>query len=73
MAKHRVMMSTPPREVKRADAQFDVERDGKKFGTLEVSNGSLVWFPPYANDGYKVTWKKFHELMEEHATRVEKR
>ncbi len=73
MAKHRVLMSTPPREVKRADAQFDVERDGKKFGTLEVSNGSLVWFPPYTNNGYKVTWKKFHELMEANATRVEKR
>lgn len=42
MATHKVMMSMPPREVKRADAQFAVERDGKKFGTLEVSNGSLV-------------------------------
>ena len=67
------MMSTPPREVKRADAQFEVERDGKKFGTLEVSNGSLVWFAPYTKQGYKVTWRKFHELMEENATRVEKR
>lgn len=73
MATHKVMMSSPPREVKRADAQFDVERDGKKFGTLEVSNGSLVWFAPYTKHGYKVTWKKFHELMEENATRVEKR
>lgn len=73
MATHKVMMSTPPRQVKRADAQFSVERDGKKFGTLEVSNGSLVWFPPYTNYGYKVTWKKFHEIMEESATRIEKR
>ena len=73
MATHKVMMSMPPREVKRADAQFAVERDGKKFGTLEVSNGSLVWFPPYTNYGFKVSWKKFHEMMEENATRVEKR
>lgn len=73
MAKHKVMMSTPPREVKRADAQFAVERDGKKFGTLEVSNGSLVWFPPYTEKGYKISWQKFHELMESHSTRVERR
>ncbi len=73
MAKHKVMMSTPPREVKRADAQFTVERDGKRFGTLEISNGSLVWFPPYMESGYKVSWKKFHELMQTHATRVEQR
>jgi len=73
MATHKVIMSMPPRELKRADAQFDVERDGKKFGSLEISNGSLVWFPPYTNYGYKVTRKKFHEIMEQNATRVEKR
>ncbi len=73
MAKHKVMMSTPPREVRRADAQFSVERDGKKFGTLEISNGSIVWFPPYTAYGYKVSWKKFDELMADNATKIEKR
>jgi len=73
MANHKVMMSVPPREVKRADATFDVERDGKKYGTLEISNGSLVWFPPYTQYGLKVSWKKFHEMMEAEASRVEKR
>ncbi len=73
MAQHKVVMSLPPREIKRADATFAVERDGKKFGTLEVSNGSLVWFPPYTQYGLKMNWKKFHELMDENATRVEKR
>lgn len=70
---HKVVMTLPPREIKRADAVFDVERDGKKFGTLEVSNGSLVWFPAHTTYGQKVAWKKFDELMEQHATRVEKR
>ena len=73
MATHKVKMTLPPREIKRADATFSVERDGKKFGTLEISNGSIVWFPPYTQDGLKMSWKKFSELMEEHATRVEKR
>ena len=70
---HKVTMTVPPREVKRADATFTVERDGKMFGTLEVSRGSLVWFPPYTQSGLKVSWEKFHQLMEENATRVEKR
>lgn len=56
-------MSTPPREVRRADALYEVERDDKKFGTLEISNGSLVWFPAYTNYGFKVSWKKFHEIF----------
>jgi hypothetical protein len=70
---HKVTMTIPPREIRRADAVFVVERDGRMFGTLEVSQGSLVWFPPYTTFGCKVGWQKFHELMEEHATRIEKR
>ena len=70
---HKVIMTLPPREVKRADAVFAVERDGKRFGTLEVSNGSLVWFPANATNGRKVGWQKFHDLMDEFATRIEKR
>jgi hypothetical protein len=73
MASHKIVMMLPPREVKRADASFSVERDGKKLGTLEVSNGSLVWFPAYTQYGRKIGWKKFDELMENNATKVEKR
>jgi len=73
MAKHTVSVTLPPRELNRADAEFTVKRDGAKFGTLTVSNGSLVWFPPYTSYGYKMRWDKFHEIMEQHATRVEKR
>lgn len=73
MAKHRVMMSLPPRPISRADAKFEVERDGKMFGTLEISQGSIVWFAPYAKYGMKMSWQRFHQLMEEHATRTEVR
>jgi len=38
-----------------------------------ISNGSIVWFPPYTKHGLKMGWKKFSELMEKNATRVEKR
>ena len=73
MAAHKVIMTLPPRELQRADAVFTVARDGKKLGELHVSNGAVVWFPPYTSYGCKVGWKKFHALMDEHATRVEKR
>ncbi|MEM8678965.1 MAG: hypothetical protein AAGF97_06420 [Planctomycetota bacterium] len=73
MPKHKVTMTLPPRQIRRADASFAVERDGKKYGTLEISNGSIVWFPPYTKYGLKMGWEKFHQLMDEHATRVESR
>jgi hypothetical protein len=73
MAKHNVIMHLPPREIKRADATFVVYRDGKTYGTLEISNGSLVWFPASTTYGHKMGWEKFDELMAERATRVEAR
>ena len=73
MAKHKVLMSLPPRQIKRADAKFEVQRDGKMFGTLEISQGSIVWFAPYTKYGMKRSWQRFHDLMEQHAVRVEER
>jgi phage pi2 protein 07 len=57
----------------RADAVFAVARDGRKYGTLHVSNGAVVWFPRDTSYGYKISWQKLHELMEKHARRFEKR
>lgn len=73
MVKHRVQMHLPPREIKRADATFKVKRDGKLLGTLEISNGSIVWYPSGTTYGSKITWLKFDKMMEENASRVEMR
>ena len=73
MAQHKVVMQMPPRELKRADAVFIINRDGQKYGTLTVSNGSIVWFPRHTSYGCKIGWKAFHEMMSEHAPRFEKR
>jgi len=73
MAQHKVLMTLPPREIKRADASFQVKRDGRVFGTLEISNGSVVWYPSGTTYGRKIGWKKFHDMMEEYATKFETR
>ncbi len=73
MAQHKVTVNIPPRELNRADAVFNVVRNRKKFGTLHISNGSIVWFPPYTSYGYKIGWWNFHKLMQQHALRVEER
>ena len=73
MATHEVDFSIPRRTLGRADVEFKVRRDGKMHGTLIVSNGSVVWFPSGTSYGYKLGWKRFAELMEDKATRFEKR
>ncbi|GIV82821.1 MAG: hypothetical protein KatS3mg073_0733 [Meiothermus sp.] len=73
MAKHDVSFNIPQRALGKADVEFLVKRDGSVLGTLAVSNGSIVWFPKGATYGLKVGWKKFNDIMQESATRFEKR
>jgi hypothetical protein len=73
MAIHEVSFSIPQRKLGKADVEFVVKRDGSVWGTLAVSNGSVVWFRKGTTKGLKVGWKKFDEMMEDAATRIERR
>ena len=70
---HDVKFSVPQRSLGKADVEFDVHRGGSKLGTLKISKGSVVWFPSGTTYGHKIGWKKFHELMVDHAPRFETR
>jgi hypothetical protein len=41
---HEVRFSLPERELGKADIEFKIKKDGKAFGTLQVSKGAIVWF-----------------------------
>ena len=73
MPKHDVSFSIPERALGKADVKFLIKSDGAVLGTLAISNGSMVWFPKGATYGLKVGWKKFNEMMQANATRLEKR
>ncbi|MBK6755935.1 MAG: hypothetical protein IPG69_20645 [Flavobacteriales bacterium] len=73
MAKHAVSFSLPERSLGKADAQFKVYEDGELLGTLAISIGSIVWFPKGTQYGCKMSWRKFHAVMEKHAPPYEKR
>lgn len=70
---HEVSFDIPERLLGRADIKFTVKENGSVLGTLTVSNGSIVWFPKGTTYGCKMGWSKFDKLMQEHATRQEKR
>jgi hypothetical protein len=73
MAKHDVSFSIPERSLGKADVEFLVKADELVLGTLAVSNGSVVWFPKGATNGYKMGWTKFNKVMQDEATKIEKR
>lgn len=70
---HDVRFSIPTRKLGTADVEFDVNKNGKKLGTLKISKGSLVWFPSGTTYGHKMGWTKFDQLMQDRATRFELR
>jgi hypothetical protein len=73
MAKHDVSFEVPQRPLGKADVTFKVKADGSMAGTLTVSNGSIVWFPPSTSYGLKMGWKPFNDMMEANAIKSEKR
>jgi hypothetical protein len=69
---HDVRFSIPDRELGKADLEFKVKKQGKLFGTLRVSKGSIVWLPKDTSYGHKIGWNKLDEVMKKQ-TRFEKR
>jgi hypothetical protein len=43
-----------------------VNKGGAVLGRLEVSKGSVVWFPKGRKYGRKLAWADFGKLIEEH-------
>jgi len=70
--KHEVKFDIPSRNLGRADISFRVKINGATFGKLEVSNGSLVWYPKDLTYGHKISWSKFDIDAKTHP-RIEKR
>ena len=66
LATHRVLLTTPPLEVGKADVRIDIRKDDEKLGELRISHGSAVWFPNGNTYGYKLSWSKIDELFVEH-------
>jgi hypothetical protein len=60
---HDVRFSIPERELGKADIEFLVKKNGRVFGTMKVSKGSIVWFPKDTTYGHKTSWDKFDEFM----------
>ena len=70
---HNVSFSVPSRSLGRANVEFQVWEDGEMHGTLQVSKGTLVWFPSKTRYGYRMGWGRFHDIMVKNATSFEKK
>ena len=69
---HNVTFSIPARDLGKADIEFFVKVNGSTLGKLDVSKGSLVWFPKDTQYGHKIGWSEFSKVMQDYP-RLEKR
>ncbi len=69
---YKVDYHLPARMLGAADVEFQIKENGKKLGTLKVSNGSVTWFKINASNGKRIHWRKFAEAMD-HAEGVKEK
>ena len=62
---HDVTFNVPTRGLGKADIHIQVKINGKAFGKLEVSKGSVVWYPKDTTKGHKASWTKLDQIMKE--------
>lgn len=65
MADHDVRFTVPERELKRAPIQFEVRRNKQAFGTLEISEGGLNWWPFKKQRSIGIGWSDFDKFARE--------
>lgn len=65
MARHKVSFRVPTRPLQHADIEFDVYRNGRKYGELHISKGAVVWVARDRKYGRRVSWEQLDTLMEQ--------
>ena len=64
--KHSATLETKSLHIKKGGLEIAVYENGKRFGTVVVSNSSIAWWPKGAKvkrSAYFLNWKKFEEMM----------
>lgn len=49
------------------------ENGNGKIGRAVIREGSLTWYPGYAQKGHKISWARLGELIEEEVPKRKKR
>ena len=66
-------MKFPSHEVVNNDVTIQVTSDDVLLGRIEVSKGSIDWWPANkSKNHYKMAWEAFQEMMETHGKHVKK-
>lgn len=73
MPAHEISMELPEPTVVNKDVVIKVKSGGKALGKLQISKGTVDWWPAHSTvNHYKVSWEKLAQLLEAHGTPAKK-
>jgi hypothetical protein len=62
----RCMVQVPELTKSGTSVLFEVHAEREKIGTIVLGRGSITWFGGKRQNGTRITWSKFLELMNRH-------
>jgi hypothetical protein len=70
MPAHKVTLNFPKDiSISSTDVEFTVRSDDKLLGRVQISTGSIDWFPsPNKKVRYELSWERFAKLMLDEGT-----
>lgn len=72
MAKHRILIEMPPREIDNSDVTFRVQQDDGLLGRLTISKGGVDWTPANKRSSISKNWTQIHEMFTQSVAEVQK-
>jgi len=64
MPAHDIDVTIPAQTVLNKDMEISVRADGRLFGRVRISRGSIDWLPANSPISRRMSWEKFAEVME---------
>ena len=70
MPVHEINVTVPAQSIRNADMEIVIDADGRRFGRVRISKGSIDWVPANSPVTRRVTWERFAQLMEDNGRKV---
>ena len=70
MPAHDIDVTIPAQTVLNKDMEISVRADGRLFGRVRVSRGSIDWLPANSPVSRRMSWEKFAEVMDEKGRKI---
>jgi hypothetical protein len=70
MPAHDIDVTIPAQTVLNKDMEISVRSDGRLFGRVRVSRGSIDWLPANSPISRRMSWERFAEIMERDGRKI---